>query len=179
MTKLQEPFSYTQYNDAILQSAEETAMMESDANHGWYHFSWDTITPTLEEQSTVLHSIWADPWNTTTSTLQRLEQFQHKVDEAVDLAKTRWSRHLAQKIQNMPFNPKGHGKISNGFTVEIWATIPLPLSFIWDYHQDDWRKTMKRTWGCLWATSKKCSITTNRRTERWSTTLTYVRWWGS
>ena len=119
MTKIQEPFSYTQYNDAILQSAEETAMMESDANHGWYHFSWDTITPTLEEQSTVLHSIWADPGNTTTSTLQRLEQFQHKVDEAVDLAKTRWSRHLAQKIQNMPFNPKGHGKISNSFTMEI------------------------------------------------------------
>ena len=29
MTKLQEPFNYTQYNEAILQSAEGTAMTES------------------------------------------------------------------------------------------------------------------------------------------------------
>ena len=106
MTKLQEPFSYTQYNKAILQSAEETAMMEIDVNHGWYHLSRDTLTPTLEARNTVLHSIWADPGNATPSTLQCLEQLQHKVDKAVDLAKSIWSCHLAQEIHNMPFNPK-------------------------------------------------------------------------
>ena len=106
MTKLQEPFSYTQYNETILRSAEETAMMESDVNHGWYHFSRDTLNPTLEARNTVLHSIWSDPGNATPSTLQRLEHLQHKVDEAVDLTKTRWSRHLAREIHNMPFNPK-------------------------------------------------------------------------
>ena len=74
MTKIQEPFSYTQYNEAILQSAEETAMIESDVNHWWYHFSQDTLTPTLEAQNTVIHSFRADPGNANPSTLQRLEQ---------------------------------------------------------------------------------------------------------
>ena len=100
MTKIQEPFSYTQYNEAILQSAEETAMTESDVNHGWYHFSRDTLTSTLESRNTLLHSIWADPGNATPSTLHRLEHLQHKVDKEVDLAKTIWSRHLAREIHN-------------------------------------------------------------------------------
>ena len=68
MTKLQEPFSYTQYNEAILQSAEETAMMESDVNHGWYHFSWDTLTHTLKARNTVLHT---DPGNVSNTKLTK------------------------------------------------------------------------------------------------------------
>ena len=72
MTKLQEPFNCTQYNEAILQSAEETAMMESDVIHGWHHFSRDTLTPTLEALNTVLHSIQSDPGNANPSTLQIL-----------------------------------------------------------------------------------------------------------
>ena len=81
-------------------------MMESDVSQGWYHFSWYTLTPTLKERNTVLHSIQTDPGNANPSTLQRLEQLQHKVDETVDLAKTRWSCHLAWEIHNLPFNPK-------------------------------------------------------------------------
>ena len=33
-TKLQEPFNYTQYNEAILQSAEKTVMMENNVSQG-------------------------------------------------------------------------------------------------------------------------------------------------
>ena len=50
-TKLQEPFNYTKYNEAILQSAEETEMMDNNVSQGWYHFSRDTLTPTLEAQN--------------------------------------------------------------------------------------------------------------------------------
>ena len=105
-TKLQEPFNYTHYNEAILQSAEETAMMDNNVSQGWYHFSRYTLTPTLEARNSVLHSIRNDPGNANPSTLQRLEQLQHKIDVTVYLAKTRWSCHLVMEIHNMPFNPK-------------------------------------------------------------------------
>ena len=48
MNWLCEPFSYTEYNEAILRSGEETAMIENSENQGWFHFSCDTLTPTLE-----------------------------------------------------------------------------------------------------------------------------------
>ena len=40
------------------------------------------------------------------STLRHPKTLQQKVDEAVSVAKTRWSCHLAEEIHNMPFNPK-------------------------------------------------------------------------
>ena len=81
-------------------------MMDNNVSQGWYHFIWDTLTSTLEARNSVLHSIRTDPGNANPITLQRLDQLQHKVDVTVDLAKTRWSRHLAREIHNMPFNPK-------------------------------------------------------------------------
>ena len=79
--------------------------MRINVSQGWHHFNWDTLTPTLEARNSVLHSIRTDPGNANPSTLQRLEQLQNKVDVTVDLAKTRWSLHLAREIHNMPFNP--------------------------------------------------------------------------
>ena len=81
-------------------------MMDNNVIQGWYNFIRDNLTPILEAQNSVLHSIWTDPGNANPSTLQRLEQLQHKVDVTVDLAKTRWYRQLAREIHKMPFNPK-------------------------------------------------------------------------
>ena len=52
--------NYTEFNAAILQSGEETETKKSNEDQGWYHFSRDTLTPTLEARNSVLHDIRAD-----------------------------------------------------------------------------------------------------------------------
>ena len=104
--------NYTEFNDAILISGEETVMKKSNEDQGWYNFSRDTLTPTLEAINSVLHAIRAKHNTPLPSTLIHLKTLQQKVDEAVSVAKTRWSCHLAEEIHNMTFNPK-----------EAWASI--------------------------------------------------------
>ena len=98
--------NYTNFNDAILRSREETSMKKSNKDQGWYHFSRYTLTPTLEARNSVLHVIRAENNTPSSRTLRHLKALQQKMDEAVSIAKTRWSCHLAEEIQNMPFNPK-------------------------------------------------------------------------
>ena len=88
MNRLYEPFNYTEYNEVILRSGEETATTENSENYGWFHFSRDTLTPTLETRNSILHIIRADASVPSPRTLHHLEALQHKVDEAVDLLKT-------------------------------------------------------------------------------------------
>ena len=87
MNRLYEPFNYTEYNEAIISSGEETATTDNSENHGWFHFSRDTLTPTLETRKSILHSIRADAGVPSLRTIRHLEALQHKIDEAVDLAK--------------------------------------------------------------------------------------------
>ena len=110
--RLKIPCSYTEFNDAILLSGEETAMMKNSGDQVWYHFSRNTITPTLEARNSVLHEIRSDKNTPSTRTIFHLKTLQHKVDKAVSVAKTRWSCHIAEEIHNMSFNPK-----------EAWAII--------------------------------------------------------
>ena len=46
--RLQEPFNYTEFNEAILRRGEDTAMINNRENQGWFHFSRNTLTPALE-----------------------------------------------------------------------------------------------------------------------------------
>ena len=87
-------------------------MIKNSEDQGWYHFSRNTLTPTLEAINSVLHDIRAYKNTPSPRTLRHLKTRQHKVDEAVSVAKTRWSCHLAEEIHNMHFNPK-----------EAWASI--------------------------------------------------------
>ena len=81
-------------------------MKKINKDQGWYHFSRDTLTPTLEARNSVLHAIRAENNTPSSRTLRHFKTTQQKVDEAVSVAKTRWSCHLAEEIHNMPFNPK-------------------------------------------------------------------------
>ena len=108
----QEPFNYTEFNDAILRSGEGTYIINNSENQGWFHFSRNTLKPTLEAIYSVLHDIRSDSNTPSLRTLRHLKTLQHKVNEAVIVAKTRWSCHLAEEIHNMPFNSK-----------EAWASI--------------------------------------------------------
>ena len=55
--RLKATSNYTEFNDAVLRSGEETATKKSNEDQGWYHFSRDTLTPTLEARNYVLHAI--------------------------------------------------------------------------------------------------------------------------
>ena len=90
----QAPFSYTQFNDAILRSGEDTEMTNNREKQGWFHFSRNTLTPNLEARNSVLHDIRSDNNTPSPRTLCHLKTLQHKVDEAVSIAKTRWSCRL-------------------------------------------------------------------------------------
>ena len=43
-----EPFNYTEFNEDIICSGEETAIIDNSENQGWFHVSRDTLTLTLE-----------------------------------------------------------------------------------------------------------------------------------
>ena len=43
-----EPFNYTEFNEDILCSGKETAIIDNSENQGWFHVSRDTLTLTLE-----------------------------------------------------------------------------------------------------------------------------------
>ena len=68
--------NYTDFNNAILQSREETAMKKSNEDQGWYHFSRDTLTPTLEARNSVLHAIRAENNTPSSRTLHHLKTLQ-------------------------------------------------------------------------------------------------------
>ena len=55
--RLEAPFNYTDFNDAILCSGEDTEMFKNSENQGWFHFSRNTLTPTLEVRNSVIHDI--------------------------------------------------------------------------------------------------------------------------
>ena len=103
---LQDTNDYTNYNEAILSCAEQTAMIVKSKCQGWFHHSRDTLAPTLEYRNEVLHVMRATKGPTSAETLSKLRRLQNKVDEALGIAKTRWSRFIAQSIHNMPFTPK-------------------------------------------------------------------------
>ena len=58
--RLKATSNYTEFNDAIHRRGEETAMKKSNEEQGWYHFSRDTLTPTLEARNSALHAIRAE-----------------------------------------------------------------------------------------------------------------------
>ena len=82
---LREPFNYTKFNDAILRSGEETAMINNSENQGWFHFSREILTPTLEAQNSLIHSIRSDDNAPSPRTHCHLKTLQHEVGEAVDI----------------------------------------------------------------------------------------------
>ena len=104
--RLQTPFNYTKFNDDILCSGEDTAMINNSENQGWFHFSRNTLVPTREARNSVLHDIRSYNNTPHLRTLCHLKTLQHKVNEAVSVAKTRQSCHLVEEIHNIPFNPK-------------------------------------------------------------------------
>ena len=102
-----ENMSYKHFNKAILSSAQQSAMKNNQSNTGWFHPSKSTLTPVLAARNSILHSIRADQHPPSQETILNLKTLQQEVGELIEIAKAIWSRHLAETIHNMLFNPKG------------------------------------------------------------------------
>ena len=106
-SKIKKNMSYTLFNEAILNSAQQSEMINRKCNKGWFHYSNSTLTPALAARNAILHSIRVDQHPPSQETLINLKKLQQEVDEIIEIAKARWSRHLADTIHKMLFNPKG------------------------------------------------------------------------
>ena len=65
--------SYTLFNEAIINSAQQSAMINRQCNKGWFHYSKSTLTPALAARNAILHSIRADQHPTSQETLMNLK----------------------------------------------------------------------------------------------------------
>ena len=57
---LKKNMSYKIFNEAILNSAQKSAMTNRQSNQGWFHYSKSTLAPALAARNAILHSIRAD-----------------------------------------------------------------------------------------------------------------------
>ena len=99
--------NYTLFNEAILNSAQQSAMINRQCNKGWFHHSKRILTPVLAARNAILHRIRADQHPPSQETLTKLKTLQQEVDIIIEIAKSIWSRHLAETINKVSFNPKG------------------------------------------------------------------------
>ena len=120
-------------------------MINNSENQGWFHFSSNTLSPTLEARNSVLHDIQSDDNTPSPRTLCHLKTLQQKVDEAVRIAKTRWSYHLVEEIHNTAFNTKAAwvsirrltGGNSTHHTTPKLIQMRLPSGSLAEYEEEN------------------------------------------
>ena len=140
-------------------------MINNSENQEWFHFSRNTLTPTLESRNSVLLDIRSENNTPSPRTLCHLKTLQHKVDEAASVAKTRWSCNLVEEIHNMPFNPKAAwlsirrltgGESSHHFATKL-IQMRLPSVILTENDEENVSVFAKHF--------KKYSTITNRHTQ--------------
>ena len=97
---------YTDYNALIIKSAELTAIQKCSIDHGWYHHSKYSLKPVMDYRNDILQHIQTDKSSPSKQTVRLLRSIQHKVDEAIVMAKTALYLYLARVIHDMPFHSK-------------------------------------------------------------------------
>ena len=104
---LKENMSYKYFKEAILRISEQSAMTSKKINKGWFHHSKCTLNPALATRNAIIRSIRSDQHPPSQETILNLKTLQQEVEKIIEIAKSGWSRHLAETIHNMSFNPKG------------------------------------------------------------------------
>ena len=104
---LKENLSYKLFKKSILSSSQQSEMKNKKSNKGWLHHRKSTLTPTLASRNVIIHSIRADQHPPSQETILNLKTIQQELNKIIESKKARWSRHLAETIHDMSFNPKG------------------------------------------------------------------------
>ena len=74
--KLREKHDYTEYNEAILSSAEERATAVGNKCQCWYNHSQDTLAPILDTRNEVLYNIKVNKLAPPGKTLAKIRKLQ-------------------------------------------------------------------------------------------------------
>ena len=83
--KLKNNMRYTLFNEAILNSAQQSAMTNRQSNKGLFHHIKSTLTPLLAARSAILHSIRSDQHTPPQETILNIKTLQQEVDEVIEI----------------------------------------------------------------------------------------------
>ena len=86
-------------------SAKETATLPLKMNSGWYNSSSDILKPLMYERSRTLDLIRQKKFDVKTAK-SMARTVKKNLQDGIELAKSRWSNHLAEKIHSMSHFPK-------------------------------------------------------------------------
>ena len=86
---LKKNMSYKLFNEAILNSAQQLAMKNSQSNKGWFHHSKNTLNPALLARNAILHRIRADKHPPSQERILNLKTLQQEVDKIIEIPKAR------------------------------------------------------------------------------------------
>ena len=85
---LKENMSYKHFDEAILSSAQKSAMTNKQSIKGWFHHIKSTLTPLLVAKNEILHIIRADQHPPSQETILNLKTLQQEVDEIIEISKS-------------------------------------------------------------------------------------------
>ena len=80
---LKENMSYKNFNEAILSSAEHSAMKSKHSNKVWFYHSKCTLTPVLAARNAILYRIRADQNPPLQEKILNPKTLQQEVEEII------------------------------------------------------------------------------------------------
>ena len=88
-----------------MKALSKVASCVKEKSKGWYNISKSIVQPLVDKRSEILHSIRQNVYSNEDAIILAKE-VRRNLREGIELAKNRWSRHLADRIHQMPQNPK-------------------------------------------------------------------------
>ena len=101
----QNKLSHSQFSVGPMKAKSKVVSCAKEKSKGWYDFSEGVIQPLIYKRSEVLHSIRQNIYSNEDA-ISLAKVVRLNLREGIDLAKDRWSRHLADRIHQIPQNPK-------------------------------------------------------------------------
>ena len=129
----------------------------------------------MNSMNSILYNICTDKIVPSKQTVKILRSLQHKVDEAIAMTKTAWSRHLDEVIHYIPFNPKDTWQNIKSLCCGEKSHHSSPKIIQMKLPSDKLAETTKIMWVSLLIISVRYWIITNQRTTMSSKKLTYAR----
>ena len=114
--------NYETFSKFIVTSAKESATIPLKMNSGWYNLSSDIIKPLMDERSRNLDLIRQKNFDVKTAK-SMARTVKKNLQDGIELAKSRWSNHLAERIHSMSHFPK-----------DAWSAVNKLKDWIQGHH---------------------------------------------
>ena len=88
-----------------MKASSKVASCVKEKSKEWYNVSKSIVQPLVDKRSEILNSIRQNGYSNEDA-INSAKEVRRNLRELIELAKNRWSRHLADRIHQMPQNPK-------------------------------------------------------------------------